>query len=103
MCCCRAALWLCSEQTKLRGSESKHYALFGGNTAVTFIAGFSDPFYYNTVTLDNPAYRYLGFSLMKGKLDWLLLRKMQVLETSTGNHDYAASDHKWLSASVKLI
>ena len=63
-------------------------------------AGFADPFDHNTVTLDNPAYRYLGFSLMKGKLDWLLLRKMQVLEKSIGNHSYSASDHKWLSATV---
>lgn len=65
-------------------------------------AGFMDPFHYDTVTLDNPAYRYLGFSLMKGKLDWLLLRRMEVLDKSIGNHDYSASDHKWLSATVKL-
>ena len=69
---------------------------------VTVSAGFIDPFHYDTVTLDNPAYRYLGFSLMKGKLDWLLLRKLQVLNKSIGNHKYAASDHKWLSASVQL-
>ena len=54
------------------------------------------------MTLDNPAYRYFGFSLMQGKLDWLLLRSMQVLDTSIGNHDYSASDHKWLSASVSF-
>lgn len=65
-------------------------------------AGFTDPFHHDTVTLDNPAYRYWIFSLMKGKLDWLLLRKMQVLKTSIGNHDYSASDHKWLCATVKL-
>lgn len=64
--------------------------------------GFVDPFHCETVTLDNPAYRYLGFSLMKGKLDWLLLRKVQVLDKSIGNHEYTASDHKWLSASIKL-
>lgn len=39
---------------------------------------------------------------MKGKLDWLLLRKVQVLDKSIGNHEYTASDHKWLSASIKL-
>ena len=66
-------------------------------------AGFKDPFDpVDTVTLDNPAYRYFGFSLMKGKLDWLLLRKMTVLQKSVGNHDYAASDHKWLSATVQF-
>ncbi len=67
------------------------------------LAGFVDPFDpSSTVTLDHPAYRYFGFHLMKGKLDWLLLRKMKVLEKSIGNHDYAASDHKWLSAYVQL-
>lgn len=65
--------------------------------------GFVDPFDpSSTVTLDHPAYRYFGFHLMKGKLDWLLLRKMKVLEKSIGNHDYAASDHKYLSAYVQL-
>ena len=67
------------------------------------LAGFKDPFdAATTVTLDNPAYRYFGFSLMKGKLDWLLLRNMQVLETGIGNDDYSASDHKWLSATIKM-
>ncbi len=69
----------------------------------TVLAGFSDPFDpVSTVTLDNPDYRYFGISLMKGKLDWLLLRRMNVLERSMGNDDYAASDHKWLSACVQL-
>lgn len=30
----------------------------------------ADPFPPDTVTLDNPAYRWFGLSLMKGKLDW---------------------------------
>lgn len=65
--------------------------------------GFEDPFDpVTTVTLDNPAYKYFGYSLMKGKLDWLLLRKMKVLEKDIGNHDYSASDHKWLCANVEL-
>ena len=64
-------------------------------------AGFADPFdTVRDVTLDNPAYKFLGFSLMKGKLDWLLLRRMSVSATAIGNHDYSASDHKWLSADV---
>ncbi len=64
-------------------------------------AGFADPFdTVRDVTLDNPAYRILGFSLMKGKLDWMLLRRMSVSATAMGNHDYSASDHKWLSADV---
>lgn len=52
------------------------------------------------MTLDNPAYRVMGVSLMKGKLDWLLLRRLAVTATGMGNHDYSASDHKWLSADV---
>ena len=67
------------------------------------LAGFEDPFDpLHTVTLDNPDYRFFGISLMKGKLDWLLLRRCTVLEKSVGNHDYAASDHKWLMASIQL-
>lgn len=63
--------------------------------------GFSDPFHpTETITLDNPQYRFFGISLMKGKLDWLLLRRLQVVSTNIGNADYSASDHKWLSADV---
>lgn len=63
--------------------------------------GFEDPFPASTtITLDNPAYRWFGISLMRGKLDWMLLRRMQVLGSSIGNHDYRHSDHKWLSVDV---
>ena len=43
--------------------------------------GFTDPFDpVRDITLDNPKYacRALGLHLMTGKLDWLLLRNMQV-------------------------
>ncbi len=64
-------------------------------------AGFADPFHpVDTITLDNPHFRFFGISLMKGKLDWLLLRRLTVTGTSVGNHDYSASDHKWLCADV---
>ena len=64
-------------------------------------AGFADPFDpEETITLDNPHFRIFGFGLMKGKLDWLLLRRLAVSGTAVGNHDYSASDHKWLSADV---
>jgi hypothetical protein len=63
--------------------------------------GFTDPFDpVSTITLDNPQYRILGLSLMQGKLDWLLLRRLKIGATGIGNHDYTASDHKWLSADV---
>ena len=54
------------------------------------------------MTLDNPVYRVWGFSLMKGKLDSVLLRRLSVAATSIGNHNYGASDHKWLVADVVL-
>lgn len=64
-------------------------------------AGFADPFDpVETITLDNPSFRLFGFSLMKGKLDWMLLRRLAVKSTAVGNHDYSASDHKWLCADV---
>ena len=63
--------------------------------------GFADPFDpVETITLDNPSFRFLGVSLMKGKLDWVLLRRFRVANTAVGNHDYSASDHKWLCADV---
>lgn len=62
-----------------------------------------DPFpAATTVTLDNPAYRWFGLSLMRGKLDWVLLRQLQVLGTQLGNHNYALSDHKWMTVDVAL-
>ncbi|KAK9846438.1 hypothetical protein WJX81_003784 [Elliptochloris bilobata] len=64
--------------------------------------GFIDPFPMNLVTLDNPAYRLFGVSLMKGKLDWILLRRLHALATSVGNDNYSMSDHKWISASVSF-
>ena len=65
--------------------------------------GFVDPFDVRcTITLDNPAYRFLGWSLMCGKLDWLLLRSFRTVEIASGNDDYSASDHKWLRADVQL-
>lgn len=34
-----------------------------------FAAGFADPFHpVDTITLDNPSFRFFGISLMKGKL-----------------------------------
>jgi hypothetical protein len=63
--------------------------------------GFACPFpAATTVTLDNPAYRWFGMSLMRGKLDWALLRGMEVRATAIGNADYSLSDHKWLLVEV---
>ena len=54
------------------------------------------------VTLDNPRYRWLGFSWMRGKLDWCLLRSIRVVGTAVGNLDYSLSDHRWLAANVRM-
>lgn len=65
--------------------------------------GFQDPFdAKTTVTLDNPAYRFLGRSLMKGKLDWVLLRHIAVKDKHIGNQDFALSDHAWLAVDVVI-
>lgn len=67
------------------------------------LAGFADPFDpVDTITLDNPQFKVFGFSMMKGKLDWMLLRRLDVKDKSVGNHDYSASDHKWLCADVTM-
>ncbi len=50
--------------------------------------------------MDNPKYRWFGLSLMKGKLDWVLLRQLQPLSQAAGNDGYALSDHRWLAADV---
>eukprot|EP00884_Botryococcus_braunii_P013625 jgi/Botrbrau1/22263/Bobra.0138s0025.1 len=63
--------------------------------------GFKDPFDpVKTVTLDHPGFRFFGHGLVKGKLDWLLMRCLKPITTSVGNDDYSMSDHKWLCADV---
>lgn len=65
--------------------------------------GFSDPFDARTdITFDHPKYRYFGKHLMTGKFDWVLLRGCQVASKAIGNHDYSASDHKWLLVDVHI-
>jgi hypothetical protein len=34
--------------------------------------------------------------LYQGKLDWILLNRFEVTAKQVGNHDFSASDHKWL-------
>lgn len=78
-----------------------YYARQTNDCLLCCAAGFVDPFdVRRDVTLDNPAYRFWGFSLMAGKLDWMLLRRLSVQHMDIGNHDYAASDHKWLSVDA---
>lgn len=65
--------------------------------------GFSEVFSVSEHTLDNPRYRVCGVPLMSGKLDWLLHRgDLAVVDSAIGNHDFAASDHKWLAADFVL-
>jgi hypothetical protein len=65
--------------------------------------GFTCPFEASkTVTLDNLAYRLWGFSLMKGKLDWTLLRRLRWLRKELGNLNYELSDHRWMLVEVQF-
>jgi hypothetical protein len=66
--------------------------------------GFLDPFdCVADYTLDNPAYRIGPLHLMRGKLDWCLLKGCRVLATALGNDDFAASDHRWLLVAAELL
>lgn len=65
--------------------------------------GFTEVFPVSAHTLDNPSFRLCGIPLMTGKLDWLLHRgDLSVVDSAIGNHDFAASDHKWLAADFVL-
>lgn len=65
--------------------------------------GFVDPFHpQDTVTLDNPTYKLFGVSFMKGKLDWVLLRRVVPLVQELGNDAYALSDHRWMSVEAVI-
>jgi hypothetical protein len=87
-------------------SKALHFAIHGAAQDCehyTCGAGFKDPFDpVKTVTLDHPGYRLFGHGLVKGKLDWLLLRRLRPVATDVGNHDYTMSDHKLLYADVVL-
>lgn len=88
----------CESNTKLAG-----YPLSSQVLRDIRNPGFYDPFdAYHDVTLINPKYTFGPFELFQGKLDWLLLRDMSVLHKSIGNHDFDASDHKWIAAEVTL-
>ncbi|KAI9593548.1 Endonuclease/exonuclease/phosphatase [Syncephalis fuscata] len=55
--------------------------------------GFWDPWdTASDITLRNKAY----CGLYQGKLDWTLLLGWELEAKRMGNHDYSASDHKWL-------
>lgn len=66
--------------------------------------GFSEVFPIEDATLDHPSFRMLGVSLMEGKLDWLLHRGgFEAVDRGMGNHDYSASDHKWLAVDLRAV
>ncbi|GJJ74047.1 hypothetical protein EMPS_06405 [Entomortierella parvispora] len=59
--------------------------------------GFYDPWDSGKdLTLHNPA--FLG--LLSAKLDYTLLKNLRCESRAMGNHDYSASDHKWLLVEV---
>ncbi|KAF9538296.1 hypothetical protein EC957_006945 [Mortierella hygrophila] len=61
--------------------------------------GFYDPWCSRRdMTLHNPNF----FGILKAKLDYTLLRNLRCVSRATGNHDYSASDHKWLLVEVEF-
>jgi hypothetical protein len=65
--------------------------------------GFSCPFEASkTVTLDNPTYRFYKYSFMKGKLDWVLLRRLRWTSKQLGNLNYELSDHRWMLVEAQF-
>ncbi|GLC59105.1 Nuclear speckle splicing regulatory protein 1 [Pleodorina starrii] len=65
--------------------------------------GYADPFNCRTdITFDHAKYRFLGHGFMTCKLDWVLLRGCRAVSRRMGNHDYSASDHKWLLVEVEV-
>ncbi|CAO3611915.1 unnamed protein product [Cunninghamella blakesleeana] len=58
--------------------------------------GFYDVWSPHHPTLHNPAY----FGLFKAKLDWTLVRNLNVTDRWFGNCDYKLSDHQWLMIHV---
>ncbi|CEG75816.1 hypothetical protein RMATCC62417_10800 [Rhizopus microsporus] len=58
--------------------------------------GFYDPWDPNEVTLRNPNY----FGLFSAKLDWTMVRCMDVRQKWIGNRDFSASDHAYLMLKV---
>ncbi|KAF9921516.1 hypothetical protein FBU30_008414 [Linnemannia zychae] len=61
--------------------------------------GFYDPWCARRdLTLHNPNF----FGLLKAKLDFTLLMNLRCVGRAMGNHDYSASDHKWLLVEVEF-
>lgn len=61
--------------------------------------GFYDPWCARRdLTLHNPNF----FGILKAKLDYTLLRNLKCVSREMGNHDYSASDHKWLLVEVEF-
>lgn len=58
--------------------------------------GFYDPWDPNEITLHNPNY----FGLFKAKLDWTMVKCMEVRQKWIGNRDYSISDHAYLMVKV---
>ncbi|CAG8629396.1 9819_t:CDS:2 [Ambispora leptoticha] len=61
--------------------------------------GFYDPWNpERDITLHLPKY----FGLYRAKLDWTLVRGFDVVKRWMGNHDYNASDHKYLMVALEF-
>lgn len=104
---CRHA-WLCADGGAVRVQRRNERLWAAGlqeEAACRSLVnpGFTEVFGIEEHTLDNPRYRVCGVPLMSGKLDWLLHRgALTVADSAIGNHDYSASDHKWLAADFVI-
>ncbi|KAH3766167.1 endonuclease/exonuclease/phosphatase family metal-dependent hydrolase [Pelomyxa schiedti] len=88
------AQWLDQNVLKVTQGPNQNLVYWGFPADVCREAwnpGFTEHFdVYNDVTLHN----YWGY--FQGKLDWVLLSHLSPIGKLMGNHDYTASDHKWL-------
>lgn len=93
-------------ESTIRSKSNAHLLRWGVDMQVAKSAlnpGFHCPFpASSTVTLDHPTYRIFGISLMRGKLDWMLMRRLLVESTSLGNMDFSLSDHRLMTANVRF-
>eukprot|EP01024_Parvocaulis_polyphysoides_P012591 TRINITY_DN14591_c0_g1_i4.p4 TRINITY_DN14591_c0_g1~~TRINITY_DN14591_c0_g1_i4.p4 ORF type:complete len:144 (-),score=26.45 TRINITY_DN14591_c0_g1_i4:422-853(-) len=65
--------------------------------------GFWDPWDVDEESTLDIFYFFNVLHLMRGKLDWLLLRgDLAVAKKEIGNQDYSASDHKYLLAELTI-
>ena len=55
------------------------------------------------MTLELSSSRLCGMNILRGKLDWVMVRDgLRVVARDIGNDDFSLSDHKWLIVDVSV-